>query len=167
MIQATIDHDLPCSSDAFWRLFFSREYTEAVYLGALGFPHLKIEKLSEPDGDAELLMEVQPKIALPTPVMKLLGDGFRYREHGKLHRKENLYTFTITPDKLADKYKNSGTIRVVDLGVGQCRRTVSFRVEATVFAIGGMIESSVEKTTRASWEKNAEFTRSYLSKHSP
>lgn len=90
---------------------------------------------------------------LPAPVAKLIGESFAYEEHGTLDRVNNEWTWRmVQPAKLDSKRKPRndavtmhGTVRIEPSGDGYCRRTDSFSVEAKIFGLGSLIESSIEK----------------------
>jgi len=60
-----------------------------------------------------------------------------------------------------------GAARVELAGDGQSRRTDDFCVEAKVFGLGGLIESSVEKELRRARAKEYAFLTRWVEKHGP
>jgi len=56
-----------------------------------------------------------------------------------------------------------GTVRIAASGNGRCRRTDNFTVEAKIFGLGGLIESSIEKELQSARAKEYAFlTRWFL-----
>jgi hypothetical protein len=55
-----------------------------------------------------------------------------------------------------------GTIRIEASGEAHCRRTDSFSVEAKVFGLGGLIESSIEKELQSARAKEYAFLARWL-----
>jgi hypothetical protein len=50
-----------------------------------------------------------------------------------------------------------GTVRIEPAGDGHCRRTDDFSIEAKIFGLGSLIESSIEKELRSAREKEYAF----------
>ena len=96
-------------------------------------------------------------VTVPAPVAKLFGSKLRYVEEGRLDKATRTWRWKTTPSTLADKVKNEGTMRVEPAGDGKCRRIVEIVVEAKVFGVGGLIESSTEKQFQDGWDASARF----------
>lgn len=160
MKKVTESFSLPCSVEAYWRIFFDEAYGKALYLEALGFRDYRV--LEQKDGARKL--RIAPKVNLPGPIASLVGDAFAYEEHGTLDRGRNVWTWKMVPSGKAF-LQTSGTISVQPDGEGKCRRTDDVAVEGKVFGLGGIIESTVEKELRASWHKELAFFRRWLETH--
>ena len=162
---------LPCTPEVFWRVFLEEAYTRALFLDELKFKDFTLIEL----GEASRKLRAVPKLNLPAVLEKLVGDSFAYEEHGTLDRAKNEWTWRmVQPAKLDPKSKQRkemvttrGTIRVEAAGEGQCRRSDEVTVEAKLFGVGGIIESTVEKEIRASWSKEFAFLRRWLEKRAP
>ncbi len=161
MKKLTRSWDLPCTAERFWTLFTDADYGRALYLDGLHFKEYRV--ISADPADRKLYLV--PKINAPAPLAKLLGDKFAYEQHGRLDRAAGVWTWKmVQPSGKKGIVSSSGTIRVVDLGDGQCRRTDEVAVEAHVFGLGGVIESTVEKELFASWDAELGFIKSWLAK---
>ncbi len=158
----TVTHEINCSADHFWKLFFDPEFNTRLYREALGFP--KYEVLKHEETDAQITHKVmgQPKMNMPGPVAKLLGSNFVYTEEGTFDRATKIWRWKMTPSALADKMRNEGTLRIEPIGDQKVRRIADIIIEAKIFGIGGMIESSAEKQLREGWEDSAKFMNKYL-----
>jgi hypothetical protein len=71
----------------------------------------------------------------------------------------------MIPNTLADKLRVSGVMRVEPTDKG-CRRVVEVENEAKIFGIGGLVESSTEKSLREGWTKGADYMKEWQGKHS-
>jgi len=162
MARFTITHELPCDVDTFWKTFFDRDFNVELYTRALRFPSFEILSQTETETQVTRKVSAQPRMELPAALQKLAGAGFRYTEEGTLTRAEGVWRFRTTPSTLADKLKIGGELRVASIGEGKVRRTAEMVVEAKVFGVGGLIESSSEKQTREAWDASAVFMRQYL-----
>lgn len=161
----TMTHEFDCDLDRFWKIFFDEAVTKATY-AHLGFP--KWELVDTKDTDKEIVRKVKavPKLDLPGPVAKVLGDGFGYSEEGRFDKEKKEYKFVITPTTLADKLKNEGKVRAEAIDGGKrTKRIVDVTIEAKVFGVGGMIEKATEKGTRDGWTEGAKFLNDWIKKN--
>jgi hypothetical protein len=71
----------------------------------------------------------------------------------------------VIPNTLRGKLTNHGTVRAVPAGEGRCRRIDEMHVEAKVFGVGSVIESSTEKQVVSAWEQTAAFTNDWIRRH--
>jgi hypothetical protein len=107
---------------------------------------------------------------LPAPVAKLIGDSFAFEDHGTLDRAEGEWTWRmVQPANLDSKTKARkdvvtmhGTVRIEASGDGHCRRTDEFTIEAKIFGLGSLIESSIEKELRSARTKEYAFLMRWL-----
>jgi hypothetical protein len=161
----TLNHEIRCNTERFWQLFFDREFNDKLYKEALEFPEYSI--LEQRDTDTEIIRKVagQPKMNMPGPVAKVLGSGFKYVEEGSFDKAKRIWRWKMTPSTLAEKMRNEGSVRVEALGDDRVRRVAEIVVEAKIFGIGGMIESSAEKQLREGWEKSAVFMNKWIETH--
>jgi hypothetical protein len=158
MRKASSSTTFDCDVDTFWKTFLSEEYNRKFYIEKLGFPQFEV--LSQTDTERRL--RVVPKLNMPGPVMKILGDSFGYEEEGRLDKAKNAWHWKMIPNTMRDKLKTEGIVRIEAAGDGKCRRTDEVTMEAKIFGIGGLIESSTEKEVRAAWAAEASFMRTYL-----
>ncbi len=84
-------------------------------------------------------------------VRKIIGPSFGYVEEAGLDRTTKVWTWKVTPSVLADRSKISGTIQCEPLGADRCRVTFAATINIKVIGLSGIIESTGEKSTRASW----------------
>jgi hypothetical protein len=161
----TMTHEFDCDVERFWKIFHDPEVTKKTY-EHLGFP--KWELVETKDTDKEIVRKVKavPKLEMPGPVAKLLGDGFGYTEEGRFDKEKKTYKFVITPSKLSDKLKNEGVVRAEAIDGGKrTKRIVDVTIEAKVFGVGGMIEKTTEKGTREGWDAGAKFLNDWIKKN--
>ncbi|MBK8261342.1 MAG: DUF2505 family protein [Nannocystis sp.] len=157
-------HEIRCDVDSFWRLFFDKEFNLRLYKDALGFPEFAVLDQQETEASIRRRCAGKPKVTMPGPVMKLMGDSFGYTEEGTFDKATKIWRWKVTPSTMADKLRQEGTLKVEAIGADKVRRTAELINEAKVFGIGGMIESSAEKSLRDGWDKSAVFMNEWLSK---
>ena len=155
----TLVHELDIDVDGFWKLFFDEEYNRALYLKGLGFPKFEILKFEEDDKKIARTVRVTPKLDVPGPIAKIIGDGFSYVEGGTFDRSTKIWTWE---NAQKDKLASQGTVRAEANGEGKCKRVGDFKVEGKVFGLGGMLESTLEKNLRSGWDKSAAFLNRWV-----
>ena len=149
---------LPCTPETFWKIFLDERYTRELFIDELHFKELTVLELT---GSSRKL-RVVPKVSLPGPLQKLIGDTFAYEEHGTLDRARNEWTWHMVPRK--EIIATRGKVRITATGDGQCRRNDEVVVEGKIFGLGGIIESTAEKETRASSAKELALMLRWLEK---
>ena len=164
MKTSTASAVLPCTADTFWASFLDESYLHALYFGELESRAFAVLEI----GEASRKLRIVPKMKLPAPVAKLIGESFAYEEHGTLDRAKSEWTWRmVQPANLDPKSKPRkdavtmhGTVRIENSGDGHCRRTDDFTIEAKIFGLGGLLESSIEKELQTARAKEyAFFTR--------
>ncbi len=158
----TVTHEIRCNVETFWKTFLDKDFNVKLYKESLGFPDWTITEQSDTDTEAKRKVTAQPKMEVPAAVQKLFGPNFRYSEEGSMKKSEGIWRWKMTPSTMADKLFTSGTVRVEAIGDNKCRRYAEMTVEAKIFAVGGLIESSAEKQLRDGWDKSAAFINKYL-----
>jgi hypothetical protein len=155
---------LSCTPERVWSAFFDEAYLRALYLDTLQFRGFRILELT----DTTRKMAVVPKMNLPGPVAKLIGDSFAYEDHGTLDRAKNEWTWRMVQpsDQKARKeiVTTRGSVRLEPLPNGEVRRTDEFVAEAKMFGLGGVIESAAEKEFRSATTKEHAFLKDWLAR---
>lgn len=162
----TVTHEIQCNAETFWKTFFDKDFNLKLYKEGLGFPEFTI--VDQRETDTELVRKVtgSPKMEVPGPVAKLLGSNFRYTEEGRFNKATKVWSWKLIPSTMADKLRNEGSLRIEAIGDTKIRRSAELIVEAKVFGVGGLIESSSEKQLREGWDKSAVFMNDWLKTHS-
>ncbi|MDI1430593.1 DUF2505 domain-containing protein [Polyangium sorediatum] len=161
----TVTNEINCNEETFWKVFFDKEFNEKLYRGHLGFPDFRV--LDQRDSDTETTRKVAgtPKMNVPGPVAKVLGSNFSYTEEGRFLKATKVWSWKMTPGNMADKLRNEGTMRIERVGDTKVRRVAELVIEAKVFGIGGLIESSAEKQLRDGWNDSAVFMNDWVKTH--
>lgn len=158
----TVTHEINCNAETFWKTFFDKDYNEQLFLRELHFPEFSILEQKETETTITRKVAGQPKMDMPGPVAKLLGSNFRFTEDGTFTKATQVWRFKMTPSTMADKLRQEGTMRIEPIGDSKVRRIAQLEMEAKIFGIGGLIESSTEKQLRAGWDQSAVFMNRFL-----
>ena len=160
----TVTHEIHCNEETFWKVFFDRDFNMDLFLKELHFPEYSILEQRETDQSIVRKVSGTPKMDVPAPVMKLLGPGFKYVEEGTFDKATKRWSFQMTPNVLHGKLFNKGNMRAEPVGEARVRRIAEIVVEAKVFGVGGLLESTGEKQIRQGWDSSAAFMNRWLKK---
>ena len=161
MKKFTIVHEIQCTPERFWEVFFDPEFNRSLYLDGLRFTDFTIVEQT-PGPDIRRKVKGSPKIVLPGPIAKLIGDKFGYEEEGAFDAARGRWRWKMRPSPMGDKMRMEGELRVEPAGPGRCKRIAEIECEAKVFGLGGMIEATSEKETRGGWEGSAAYMNKWL-----
>lgn len=166
MKKIRLEHEINCSEEKFWEVFFDTTFNENLFRKELGFPEYDVLKLEKKDnGEVYRRVKGKPKMDVPKPVAKVLGDSFGYEEEGKFDPATKTWKFEMHPNTLAGKLINTGEVRCQRIDDNRCRRVADLTMEAKIFGVGGLLESTTEKEMRNGWEKSATFMNRWLQDH--
>jgi hypothetical protein len=161
MREVRVESAIACGVEAFWKLFVDRAFNEALFRDGLAFEQFEILEMT----DTRRVVRCTPKVSVPGPLRKLLGDRFSYEERGEMDPSGASWRWEVIPSAMPSKISNSGSVRTEDLGDGRCKRIDEMRIEARVFGVGGLIESSTESQVTDAWKQTAIFTNEWIRKH--
>jgi len=158
----TVTHEIRCNVETFWKTFFDQSFNEKLYLEALGFPAYTTVDQRETETQITRKVQGTPKMNMPGPVAKLFGSNFSYTEDGSFDKANKVWRWKLIPSTLADKMIQEGSVRLEPIGDDKVRRVAELVIEAKIFGVGGLIESSAEKQLREGWDTSAVFMNKYL-----
>jgi hypothetical protein len=161
----TVTHEIHCNKETFWKVFFDQQFNLELYKTHLRFPEFRI--IEQQDTATEIIRKAAgtPKMDVPGPIAKLLGSNFSYQEEGKFNKATGIWQWRMQPSTLADKMRNEGVMRIEAIGDGSVRRIADITIEAKIFGVGGLIESTAEKQLREGWAQSATFMNDWIKKH--
>ncbi len=168
MKTSTASAVLPCTPQTFWAAFLDESYLNALYLEELQCRAFAVIEI----GETSRKLRIVPKMRLPAPVARLIGESFAYEDHGTLDRTRNEWTWRMvqpanldpTSKPRKDVVTMHGTVRVEMVDDGHCRRTDDFSIEAKMFGLAGLIESSLDQELRRARGKECAFFARWVEK---
>lgn len=161
----SLDNKLKFSKEHAWDLLADPEFQRRMYLEGLGFESIEVPAFAERNGMLERVLKAVPKVDLPGPVRKVLGERFGYEEHQHFDRAKDLWTWRLVIPTVGDRLRISGDIRIRADGDGACVRTTNFEIEAKIFGVGGLLEKTTKKETLQNYEKSAAFLNAHGPSH--
>jgi hypothetical protein len=162
VIELTLRHELHCTPERHWKLFFDPEWTRTLILEGLGFNKCEVGPLQTHGDTTERSMRVEPKIDVPGPVARLLGPRLGYNEVGKFHEPTQVWTYELRLSVLSEKIQMGGEVTLQPQGDDRCTRTSKLWMRAKIPVIGGMVERAAEKNMRDGWDKSATWINGWL-----
>jgi hypothetical protein len=76
MKTSTTSAVLPCTPETFWAVFLDESYLNALYLEELECLAFAVIEI----GETSRKLRIVPKMKLPAPVAKLIGESFAYED---------------------------------------------------------------------------------------
>jgi Protein of unknown function (DUF2505) len=157
MRKFTFTQDIETDVADHWRLFLDDDHDRAQFLEGLRYPSYELVERVEDETSVRRTIKVTPRLEVPAAVAKLLGDGFGYTEVGTFDKQTQLWRAVLTPNMLGGKLRSEVVLRAEPAGERRCRRTCDAVVEAKLFAVGGLVESSLESNVRTGWTQAAAY----------
>jgi hypothetical protein len=159
-----LDHEFACSPARLWELYFDDAFNVEMYEQGLGFPSCKVVERRDDGKILHRRMTMIPKVQMPAALAKIVGDKVGFDEIGDWVRSEGVFRWQVRLAAFGDKVRIEGQMRVVEHGVGHCRRVVDFEVEAKIFGIGKLIEGTAADNTIDGWNRSAQWISKSLSR---
>jgi hypothetical protein len=150
MIQLTVPTDLSCTVETFWARFMDSAAVAKTFLSN-GFTRYELLEERDEPGRYFRKIEARPPIDAPAVVQKIIGASFGYVEEAGFDKTAKVWTWKVTPSVLADRSKIGGTVHCEPLGSDRCRVTFAATIDIKMIGLSGILESTGEKSTRASW----------------
>jgi hypothetical protein len=151
-----------CQPEAFWALYFDRDFTVRLHLDHLGSTSAEVVS-QEGDLTKGLVRTLRygQRPNMPGPVRKIFGEEVITTEVSTYDPATTTTTFTMTPGTMADKTKIEGRIALARQADGA---TETFLLDARVkiFGVGPIVERFIEAQARDMQEKAVDFMRSEL-----
>lgn len=159
----TLRHTIHTDVDSFWEMFFSEEYNEAMFKGALGFSEWRVLDFHRgDDGVITRRTHNVPKVDYPAAMKKVVGDLSSYVEEGRFDPVKKRWIVDVTPSAMADKIKTHVEQWVEPRGDKSCERIAEIDNSIKVFGLGGMMEKFFEQQMRTSYDQSADFTNKWI-----
>jgi len=162
MKKVHLSHEINCSPEVFWKLYFDPIFTEALLREAIKVDEFKVVKQEENEREIVRITTGKPRISAPAAVQKIIGNNFSYTEEARFDRTAQTLRWKISLSTFTDKTRNEGVLRVEPIGPDRIRRIADAEVEARIFGMGGMMESGMEKQMLEGWAAGAEFTNRWI-----
>lgn len=164
-MKATIESFFRIRPELFWqRLFFDAEYNAGLYR-ELGFESYEVLKLERhDDGRVVRSLKAEPPLSGPELLRKQLRGRIYYIEEGNFDPARGSWEFVNHTSVKAGSTQVSGTIRVEPHAEG-LRQLVELEISVSALGLGGLIERTIEKNTRASYRVTADYTNRFALAH--
>lgn len=164
MVKLELVHEIECDKASFWSSFFDAELSKRLFLEGLGFREWIVTSQTEDSDSIRRNVSVEPVVALPGPLVKLLGTKFRYSEEGTFDKATETFRWKLVPSAMADKIRVEGVMRATPAGEGKTTRRVELTIEASVFMVGKLVEETFAKQLDEGWTKGANVQNEWLRK---
>ncbi len=162
MTRLEVSHFFPVDAETYWnRIFFDAEFNRELFFNKLGFREWEVLSQEEENGTVvRRTVRSQPPNNAPGPVQKLIGDSLSYVDEGRMDS-DGHWRFTVRPSVMAEKIHISGDFWTEPTEGGVNRRC-TMEIEVKVFGIGRMVETTIEKEMRHSYDVAATETVRFI-----
>lgn len=165
MLEYTIEDEFETTVDAYWEMFFSQAYNDALW------PHIDVEyerlEFREEDDGAVIhrRQRLTPKREIPRALKRLVNGAISYEESNVFRRADSQMKVVVTPNFMASSLDSGGTYTVVPAGEGKVRRIWKGHVACKVPMVGGTVEKTIADQVKDSYRRTTEFTRQWIADH--
>ncbi len=161
----TLRNRYPVDPAGFWRIYLSREFTEALYLQGLRSASLAIEHLSgDPSAGVQRRLVATPQTPMPAAVSKLLGGVQSYTETGSFDPRAQTWTYAVSPAAMGNRVEIHGSLRSHPEGEGACTIAAELRVSARILGVGGLFERFIADQFVADMGRQERFMLDWLAR---
>jgi Protein of unknown function (DUF2505) len=151
------------SEETYWReLCLSLEFQERVYREALGC--ISMEVLMHEGGYEQGMrrrLRFKKPIDAPAAVTKVFGATVDLEEHSSFDAKTRVWEYRMVPAVMADRLDITGKIRLEPAASGVTQVSLN-SVTCRLFAVGGIVEHFVAKSTADGVIDKLRFTERYI-----
>ena len=165
MLNFTLEHEIACGVERFWKLFFDADFTRDMIVDGLGFARCDVGPTEDHGETRTRPMQVVPKLDLPAAVAKVLGPKLGYSEAGTYHVAKERWNYKLRMSVLSERIGLSGDVWVKPIDEERCIRVSEHTVQIKIFGIGSMAERAAEKNMRDGWGKSAKWMNDWLAKN--
>lgn len=158
----SIVHEFDTDVKAYWDLFLSPAFTEALMSG-LKMKNYKLLKREDDGTTFRRSQSMEPTVALPgmfASVVPSLG----YTEHDTLVWSTNTMRIAIEPAAMKEKFQTSGDYIVTPIGDKRCRREFRGEIKVNIPLLGGKMEKFALEQMKESYDVAARITREWIQK---
>jgi len=163
MREFTLVQDIAGTVDDHWRAFFDPAFEKAI-VAAMKFRSYEVLERTDTETTIRQKTRAVPRLDAAASVAKVFGKSFGYVEDGTFDRATRVWHVRTIPDTFGDKSFAEMTMTVEPAGSAS-KRTLAFKLEARVRAIGAIVESGFEKNLRTGWADSAAFLNDWLRAH--
>jgi hypothetical protein len=165
VIELTLRHELRCTPERHWKLFFDPDWTKELILDGLAFNKCEVGDLERSGDITTRMMRVEPKIDVPGPVARLLGPKLGYTEKGTFNETTKAWNYALVLSVLSEKILLGGDVTVEPKGDDKCVRLSKIWMKAKIPIIGGLVEKAAEKNMKKGWDDSAAWINGWLDAH--
>jgi len=152
-------HEIDCTPEAFWPFFWDDDaFNEAMYREGLHYRSCEILERTPTFRRIRLV----PKLDLPRPVLRVIGDQFAYEDHATLDRTEHELRWKMVPNRMADRLHMAGSMTLSPTPNERSSLRYQVELDARLPGVGKLLEREMEDEVRRSWEQETSFIQRYL-----
>jgi len=156
-VKLTTDKVYNCEPADYWNMYFDEEKRRVLETEGGGVIGYKVLEKTEQGGKVMQRVELIERNDAPKPIRKLFGETTKLFEETNWQEGSETATVNFRPEKMADRVKMTGAIRVSSAGEGKCRVVIDWDLTVKIFGVGGMLEKMMAKEIPARAEKLVKY----------
>jgi hypothetical protein len=160
----TIKHTIETDADSFWnKLYFDPEFNQSLYREFFGYlTYDVLEHTIGPGGALTRRVAAAPNTELPAAAKAVLRTStLAFNEVGHFDPVARKYSAQVAVDG-TNKLKVSYEVTAEPAGDRACERIAVIHDEVKVPGLGAVIEAALQKGTRDSYNRAADFTNRWI-----
>ncbi len=160
-------HEIDCTPDRFWDLYFDPGFQERMFIDGLGWSAPEITIVKDDDDELARNITATPRISVPGPIAKLIKHTLGYTEEARFDKRERMFRMKHRTNIFGDRVRLEGRFWVDAVGEHRCRRQAELEVDAKIFGIARVLEKAVQVNMKKGWDDSAHFYNRWVAKHPP
>jgi hypothetical protein len=145
-------------------MYLDEEFGRALHCGEFQYASYQVtERRDDANGVMLRRIEYTPKVSLPEPAVKVVGDG-SYSEQGRYDPATG-YSAQLTLKKGAKSFTTRFEIQAEPIAERRCEMIQTIDNKASILGVGGLVERMVEQAQRRTQVQVAAFIRGWIEKH--
>ena len=158
MLEFSLDNDLKPDVDAMWALLADADFQRRIHVDGLRFQKYELASEEERGEVLHRVANIIPRVDMPGPIKKVLGDSIGYQEFTTFDRAKKDWKWHLKMSGPGSKIHVGGSIELLPGRSGSgCVRRTHFQIECKIFGVGKMIEKTVKQETLENYERAAVF----------
>ena len=150
--------------DTFWNdIFFDDDFNQYLYHESLGFPRFEVVEFERfEDGMIKRLIKAYPRIDVPRPLQRVLGNNIHYYERGEYDPRTRHWKCSIEIPRLSSKLKITSDMWLVDDARGGSVRHVDFDVQIRLLGMGRILGRFTRMSLEETYGEAARHTNEWF-----
>ncbi|NVB37053.1 DUF2505 family protein [Pseudenhygromyxa sp. WMMC2535] len=165
MRECDITHEVRCTPERFWPLYFDADFNRETFLHGLRWDEPTITEFREDEREIIRNIAAHPKLEVGGKVAKLIGERLGYQEWGRFDKATQIFHFRHRTTVFGDRLWIRGRMWTEPLGEDRMRWHSALTIECKILGVGGLLERAVEHNIYKSWPLCSNYWNQWFPAH--